>query len=233
MADSAFDSNKKGLLDFNLDTLDNILRAVSLNSPLIKMALLGSTAYFAGKKIAPYATRLLSPKLTKGQLSYDDMHPEEQKQLNKNIGLASAAAAILPTLIHNFDTSKPLWGYFQFPEKESFNKFTNNFFMPKTGSAFDIMDPMNAIPLSMAKETIMGHPMLTPMTKATSMEILNTFPNNDTVTGKNIIDRAVSSGIDFIKGGAIGAVTAFALGLPNPYSTALITGTLNTARNMV
>ena len=89
-------------------------------------------------------------------------------------------------------------------------------------------DPMQAIPLSTAKETILSHPTLTPMTKATSMEILNTFPTQSEVTSKNIIDRAVSSGIDFLKGGAFGAITAHALGLPNPYSTALITGTLNT-----
>ena len=224
---NSYRTPSKGLLDFNFDTLDNIIRTVSLNSPLLKMMLLGTGAYYAGKKLTPYATRLLSPKLTQGQRGYDDMYPEEQEALKKNIGIGAAALAVLPTLIHNFDTSKPLWGYAQFPEKESFHKFTKGWFQ-RTSSAFDPMDPMHAIPLSMAKDTIINHPALTPMTKATSLDILNTFPTNDVVTGKSVIDRAVSSGVDFIKGGAFGAITAYALGLPNPYSTALITGTLNT-----
>jgi hypothetical protein len=217
----------KGLLDFNFDTLDNTVRTVALNRPLLKMVLLGTGAYYAGKKLTPYAARLLSPKLTQGQRNYDDMYPEEQEALKKNIGLGAAALAILPTLVHNFDTKKPLWGYARFPDKDSFHKFTKGWFQ-RTSSAFDPLDPMQAIPLSMAKDTISNHPTLTPMTKATSLAILNTFPANDVVTGKSVIDRAVSSGVDFIKGGAFGAITAYALGLPNPYSTALLTGTLNT-----
>jgi hypothetical protein len=231
MSKDVFKTPSKGLLSFNLDTADNLIRTVSLNSPLLKMLLLGAGSYYAGKKLTPFAARLLSPALFKGQGSYDDMHPEEQKALKKSIGLGLAAMTVLPTAINNFDKNSPWFGYARFPEKESFHKFTNNWFR-KTSSAFNPFDDMQAIPLSMAKDTIMNHPTLTPMTKATSLDILNTFPSQDTVTGKNIIDRAVSSGIDFIKGGAFGAITAHALGLPNPYSTALITGTLNTIRNI-
>jgi hypothetical protein len=231
MSKDVFKTPSKGLLGFNLDKIDNVVRTLSLNSPLLKMILLGTGSYYAGKALTPFAARLLSPKLFKSQGSYDDMYPEEQEELKKNIGLGLAAMAVLPTAINNFDSKSPLFGYARFPEKESFHKFTNNWFK-KTSSAFNPFDDMQAIPLSIAKDTIMNHSTLTPMTKATSLDILNTFPENDSVTGKNVIDRAVSSGIDFIKGGAFGAITAHALGLPNPYSTALITGTLNTIRNI-
>lgn len=228
----------KGLLNFNFDTLDNITRALSLNSPLVKTILLGAGGYYAGKKMTPIVSRLLSPKLPQlsavmpgyGAYGYDDMPLEEQNSLAHNIGLITALTMATPTLVHNFDIHSPWLGYKKFPEKESYNKFINGIkgWFNKNSSAFDIMDPMQAIPLSTARETIMNHPTLTPMTKATSLSILNTFPEQSQITGKSLIDRAVSSGIDFALGGAAGAIAAHAIGLPNPYATALITGTLNT-----
>lgn len=237
----AFRGGSPGILNFNMDTLDNVLRAVSLNSPAIKMALFGTGAYFAGKALTPMAARLLSPsfKTLKNfpriqqlgeSIDYDEMYPEDQESLKSNFGGIAAALTILPTLIHNFDYKKPLLGYAQFPEKESYNNFLNGVktWLQKDNSALDLSDPMQAIPLSMAKDTIMSHPTLTPMTKATSMGILNTFPENSNINGKSVIDRAVSTGIDFLAGGALGAITAHAIGLPNPYTTGILTGTLNT-----
>jgi hypothetical protein len=230
MTKPTFRTPSKGLLNFNLDKADNILRLLSGNSPLIKMALLGTGAYFAGKAATPIIARLASPKLLPGDIGYDDMHPADQRYLKRNVGFTAAAIAALPTLIHNIDFKKKGWGLSQFPEKDSYNQFKDNIFkwFNKQSNAFNMMDPMQSIPLSMAKETIIGHSALTPMTKATSLSILNTFPEHSQVDSKSIIDRAVSSGIDFMVGGAAGAVTAHALGLPNPYTTAIITGALNT-----
>lgn len=224
--------DSRGLFGFNFDTLDNITRAISFNSPLAKALILGGTGFIAAKKAAPVLSSILSPSLRSTDRTFYDMPKAEQKSLSNLLGLTTAAALALPTVVNNFDKDSPWFGLKQFPEKQSYNDFMSSLkkiFLNKqsNGLGFNPYDPMQAIPLSTAKDTILSHPTLTPMTKATSLGILNTFPTNTQVTGKNIIDRAVSTGIDFLKGGAFGAITAYALGLPNPYSTAAITGTLN------
>lgn len=229
-----FKYQSKGL-NFNFDKLDNFFRTISLNSPALKAAILGTAAYFGGKAATPFISRLLSPKIPgmdiAGNQGYDDLYPEEQEDLKKNVGTIAAIIAAAPTLIHNFDTNSPGLGWIRFPYKASYKgpfheKLSSG--LSKKANLFNPVYSMQTIPLSMAKNTIINHNTLTPMTKATSLAILNTFPENSTVTGKNIIDRAVSSGIDFAIGAAGGAITAHALGLPNPYTTALITGTINT-----
>lgn len=206
-----------GLFNFNFNKLDNAVRKISLDKPWVKMLLLGIPSYFAGKAITPKMVGLLSPSINRATgidfSTFDQMKPEDQKFIKRLVGSTTALAAMAPTFINNIDLSgnKKYFGLNEFSPK-TLNKTAN----------FNPYNPMQVIPLSTAKESIINHPTLTPMTKATSYAILNTFPNNATVTGKDIVDRAVSSGISGACKFAAGFTAAHALGLPNPYTTAAI-----------
>jgi hypothetical protein len=143
------------------------------------------------------------------------MEPKDQKFIKRLVGGSMALAAMTPTVLSNIDFTgeKRHFGLSDYAPKQM-DKQANIGFNPGY--------PVNAIPLSTARSSIMDNPHLTPMTKATSCAILNTFPPQQNITGGDIINRAVQTGVSGATNFAIGAVTAHALGLPNPYTTALI-----------
>lgn len=206
---------REGYLNFNLGKIDDAIRKISFNKPWVKALLLGVPAYFVGKSLTPKLVGLISPTINKATgidlNSFNYMSPDDQKFIKRLVGAVSAAAVSAPTILHNIDFSgnKKYFGLNDFSPK-AIEKHAN----------IDIWDPMQAIPLSTAKDSIMAHPNLTPLTKATSYQILNTFPDSTNVTGKDIVDRAISTGISGATKFAFGALTARALGLPNPYTTA-------------
>lgn len=217
IADYIEDRKSKGYLNFNFGKLDDALRTMSFNKPWVKMLLLGIPSYFLGQKLTPNLVGLISPSLNKATgidfSTFNQMKPEDQKFIRRLVGSLSAVVAMTPTFLNNIDLSgnKKYLGLNEFSPK-TLNKTAN----------FNPYNPMQVIPLSTARESIINHPTLSPMTKATSCAILNTFPEHSTVTGKDIIDRAVSSGISGGLKFAAGSVAAHALGLPNPYTTAAI-----------
>jgi hypothetical protein len=215
---------KEGYLNFNLGKLDDAIRKLSFNKPWVKALFLGIPSYFVGKALTPKLVGLVSPAINKATgidlNSFQYMSPDDQKFIKRLVGGAFATAAMAPTVLHNIDFSgnKRHFGLSDFSPKTI--EKNANFGMNPMQPAFNPYDPMQAIPLSTARESIMNNPGLTPMTKATSCAILNTFPSNTAVTGKDVVDRAISTGISGATNFAFGALTAHALGLPNPYTTA-------------
>jgi hypothetical protein len=220
--------NIEGWFSGNFAKLDNFMRKVSLNSPLIKMGILGTAGYFGGKAVAPWISRLLSPNIPRVTVdaygnpvttvdSWETMDEESREIARRDAGLLLAGLLTAPTLINNLHFGKPLAGLATFPYKG----------IEKNNSAWAI--PYNpSMPVSYAKDVISDSNMLLPSVKATALSILDTFPNNTQVDSPSIINKAIDTGIDALKGGALGFVTAKALGLPNPMVTAGIFAGINT-----
>lgn len=206
-----------GFLNFNFGKLDDAVRKISFNKPWVKALLLGVPSYFIGKSLTPKLVGLLSPTINKATGidfgSYNYMTESDQNRIKRIVGSLSAIAAMTPTIVHNIDFTgnKKYFGLNDFSPKQ-LHKNAN----------FDPFNPMHAIPLSTARHSIMTNPALTPMTKATSCAILDSFPQNTQITGKDVVDQAVSTGISGALKFAAGAVAAHAIGLPNPYTTAAI-----------
>ena len=224
---------KNGLFNWNFDKVDDFIRTVSFNSPLVKMGLLGTAGYFGGRALAPWVTRILSPNVpgvTKDKNgkpvdtvdSWETMSDEEKEETKSTHGWIAAGLLAAPTLLFNLNFKKPFWGLGQFPDKH----------LEKNNSAWAInsqpFESTPTLPVNYARDVIMSTPDLNPSTKATALGILDAFPSNAQVSSPSIIDKAISTGIDAAKGGALGFVTAKALGLPNPMVTAGIFAGINT-----
>lgn len=222
----------KSALDFSLDGIDNFFRTISFNSPLVKMGILGVPAFFLGRKLAPAVTRLLSPNLSKlpdvaqeglaGLDSWEDMPEEDQRFTANTIGGLTAAAFVLPTLINNFDQNRPWLGFKEFTPKK----------LEKTESGFGAVNynpfsNMPTIPVQGAINYLQANPMMPPTIQNASINLLQAFPTTANVSNTDIVNKAVSTGKDALAGGALGFVTAKALGLPNPWVTAGIFAGIN------
>ena len=222
---------KDGMFNWNFDKLDNVVRAATFNSPLVKMGLLGALGYFGGRKLAPTITRVISPHIpgvmkdSQGNPintadSWSTMNEKDQNDLRNTMGWGLAGLLAAPTLLNNLNFKEPLWGLGQFSSKH----------LEKNNSAWAIPpDPFAeapTLPVNYARDVIMSSPDLKTEVKATALGVLDAFPANAQVTSSSIIDKAIETGWDAVKGGAVGFVTAKALGLPNPLVTAGIFGGL-------
>lgn len=232
--DSGIRKPNKGLFDTNLAALDDFIRAVSLNSPLIKMGLLGVPAYYAGKALAKPLTRMLSPQLDKLKgVKRDDMSAidpwqymskEERESTASTMGSLLAAMVTIPTLINNLDFDKEWWGLKSFSPKDGIGK---------EGSALDYPIGMHdlfnppTINTSQALGVIQTSPLLTQPTRTAAVDLINSLPPGVRVNHQDIVNTAVEQGKDALYGGALGFVTAKALGLPNPLVTAGIFAGIN------
>ena len=223
---------KNGLFNWNFDKVDNFMRSVSLNSPLVKMGILGTVGYFGGRALAPVVTRILSPNVpgvTTDQWgrpvntmdSWSTMNDKDRNDMRNMMGWGLAGLLAAPTLINNLNFKKPFWGLNKFPAKH----------LEKNNSAWVIPSQPFAdeptLPVGYARDVITSSPDLKTSVKATALGILDAFPQNAQVSSSSIIDKAIATGADALKGGAVGFVTAKALGLPNPLVTAGILGGLN------
>lgn len=232
MSEKSNINKTKSSLDFSLDGIDNFLRTISFNSPLVKMGILGVPAFFLGRKLAPTATRLLSPNLNKlpetaqmgvGALdSWDDMTDEDQRFTANTIGGLTAAAFILPTLVNNFDENKPWFGLKEFSPK-SIEKTESGF----GAVSYNPFTAMPTVPVQGAINYLQTNPVMAPPIQHASINLLQSFPSNASVNNTDIVKQAVSTGKDALTGGALGFVTAKALGLPNPWVTAGIFASIN------
>jgi hypothetical protein len=147
------------------------------------------------------------------------MSPSEQLFTKRMLGLGLSTAVTLPTLLNNLSFNKEWFGLKQFEKKSSaldpFPSMTQSMFNPPTVQA------------NMALDSIANNNTLPMSVKETSMRILGSFSPKENISNQDIINRAVSTGIDAVKGGAVGFVTAKALGLPNPWVTAGIMAGIN------
>jgi len=87
-----------------------------------------------------------------------------------------------------------------------------------------------ALPLDQCKDLINHNPMLEPYVKGQALALLDSFnaPPTQPINGGNLIGQAIATGQSAATGLAVGWLTAKALGLPNPKSTAILGAVANT-----
>ena len=238
----------------NLGKVDDFAKKLMFNSPLVRAGLLGTAGWFAGRYATPWvfntANKILPwsvlPKIDKDAYGRPILNEEDAKWA----GGLTAAALGLASLIPEFDTKRPWWGFKTFRKKSSADvpytysmyKKANMYGMMPVGMppptmgmmpALPYMNAMNnpymqpALPLGTAREMIAGNATMSPATRMGAMDVLNAMPNQDPaapVTGSSIIDTAVKNGLSALGDAAIGYVTANALGLSNPAGIARMTG---------
>lgn len=220
------ESGRLKLENINLAKIDDFFRKISFNKPWVKALMFGIPAYYGGKALAPLVATLLSPHL--GKLDkrlgseFADMRPEDQQFLRRVTGSMAAILAAAPTVVSNIDFtgSKPWLGLNNFAPKT----------VEKEASMLPPMQPFNSIPAYKAQNMLTQHPGLTPLTRMATSSLVGTFPGNQQLTGGSIINRAIKTGYDAMAGGALGFLTAHALGLPNPLVTAGIAAGINAFR---
>ena len=238
----------------NLGKVDDFTKKLMFDSPLVRAGLLGTVGWFAGRYATPWVFNTVNkilpwsmlPKIDKDAYGRPILNEEDAKWA----GGLTAAALGLASLIPEFDTKRPWWGFKTFRKKSSADVLYN-YRMSKKANMYGMlpigmpqptmgmmptlpyMNAMNnpymqpALPLGTAREMIAGNTTMNPATRMGAMDVLNAMPNQDPstpVTGSSIIDTAVKNGLSALGDAAIGYVTANALGLSNPAGIARMTG---------
>lgn len=199
-------ADTRGNLDFTLRTPVKIFRNLTFNSPLVGAGALGLLAGGIGYKLAPYIDRILSPKFGGGRY-YDDLSEDQRKKRKLLWGTGAGLLTAMGFLSTQYTPDRPWNGM------KTYAPMT----IPKHAS-FD------GLRLDDCSRLIMSNDDLTREQKENSLRLLNSFdaPPQTVVTGNNLVGQAIGSGITAATGAAVGFLTAKALGLPNPRSTAIL-----------
>lgn len=197
----------------SLKWLTKGVRIASLGSPLIGAAELGALGWWLGNKYGHKIQRLVSPKSFSGDPDLDPEYdtPEERKDRNKAWGWGLGGLGALAFLAANYRPNEPGNGLLVY------NPMTKEASLP-------------ALTLDDSRAMIMSNPGLDPAQRAMSMGLLNTFnaPPTTPITGTDLVGQAIDTGMSAAFGAAVGYLTANALGLPNPRSTAILGAVTNT-----
>lgn len=213
-------STPKGwLTDKTLEGPAKLWRTVTFNSPLVGAAILGGTTALAGWHLSPWIDRIISPKFSEDdqqasddQQSWEYMSSEERRDKRKTNaiwgGLLGTMAALAPVVT----TKKPYLGLLSYGPMHKNNNM------------------WGAIPIGAGMDMINNNHELSDAAKLSSLALLGSFnaPPTATVTGNDLIGQAIGTGISAAKGAAVGFMTAKALGLSNPGSTAILGAVTNT-----
>ncbi len=213
---------KKGFLSgVTLEGPNKALRAVSMGSPLVRAALVGGAGYLGTRLASPYLMKYTAPMLL-GQ-NAEDLSEEERQELTKWLSIAGGAVGLGLPLASDIDPGQPWWGLKKFKP------------MIRKTESFDFNNEMDAIPLGYAKESILANPRISPMTKSTSLMMLNAFdaPASTPITFDDVVQGAVETGMSALKGGAVGFLTAKVLGLSKPMTAVGIGAATSAAFNIL
>lgn len=207
-----------GVTNFNLGELNKALRTVSLGSPVVQSLLLGGglglAGYYGGPWLTKQLVRLTSPRFANRIDELDQYTTKEdlaeQRKMWGWLGVLGGTALGLGV---HFSPNAPGYGLLQFAP------------MQKTTSA-----GWDAIPLYQGLQLINDNPGLSPEMKLQASTLLTSFnaPPTATVTGNDLVGQAIATGQSAVTGLAVGYLTAHALGLPNPSSTAILGAVANT-----
>ena len=220
-----------GYLNFTLRPVTKAWRTATFNSPLVGAAVLGGglglLGYHYAPKLSKFVNRITSPLFGGGQQEEDDQDDMPwSKADRRSFGLTLGGLGALGVLAGAFSTSSPGFGLLQYnpmSKTSSSNYITKNP-LYKTANVLD------SISLKDAADLIKSDPNLGLGTKLDSLALLNSFstPPTTQITGGDIVGQAIATGKDAMVGGALGFVTAKALGLRNPSSTAILGAVANT-----
>jgi hypothetical protein len=217
MTEEGYPSNapEKGWLQGkNLGWLTKGLRIASLGSPLVGAAEVGALGWWLGNKYGHKIQRLVSPKSFKGDPDVDPDYdtPEERKERNSVWGWGLGGLGALAFLAANYRTNAWDKGMLTYSP------------MSKESSGWD------SLTLEDSKALIMSNPDLNYDQRMMSLSLLNTFNSSPTtpINGPTLVGQAIDTGLSAATGAAVGYLTANALGLPNPRSTAILGAVTNT-----
>ena len=238
-----------GWLNQNLGGLNKGFRTITANSPIAGVGLtglgLGALGYYAAPWLDRKMKRLFSPAMGGQQAQeeddeYDYRSPEEIADSRKfwMWGLGGTGALLAAAM--NYDASKPWYGFKSYtpmtttpstttPTPPSNNQMTTTA-RPATGGMQHTASAWNDMTLGQGMTLLEQNHDLTPEMRMQSMMLLNSFnaPPSATVTGNDLVGQAIATGQSAATGLAVGYITARALGLPNPKSTAILGAVTNT-----
>lgn len=197
--------------NWNLGKIDDTFRTITVN-PLIRSlmigGLIGGGTWLAGPMIG---------RLSRSMFGTPQQHDEYGNPVDitasdrRNLALLTGLGAAGLSAAVSFDSKRPFWSLWKYPEKRS--PYATQ---PIQKKAY-VYGREDLIPLSMAKETILGNPKLTNEMKARSLDVLNMFPEQkQSVNSYDIVNKAVQTGLSGLTGYALGYVTASAIGLKDP-----------------
>jgi len=214
----------------------------TLGQPLIGAAYTAAALGFLGYKTAPWFTkqfaRLASPMLSedeKRELNTPDelKSPADVKKERRTWAGVLAALGALGVIGLNYRPNAPDKGLFSYAPLEKAapappaEKPAPPAGIPKTNS-FPMAPGM--LPLGQCVDMINSNPNLEPYMKGQALTLLDSFnaPPMQPINGGNLVGQAIATGQSAATGLAVGWLTAKALGLPNPKSTAILGAVANT-----
>ena len=184
--------------NWDLGKIDDTFRKVTVN-PLIRSlmigGLIGGGTWLAGPMIG---------RLSRSMLGTQQQHDEYGNPVDitasdrRNLALLTGLGAAGISAAMSFDSKRPFWSLWKYPEKRS------PYAQPMQKTAY-VYGREDLIPLNMAKETILSNPKMTNEMKARSLDVLNMFPEQkQSVNSYDIVNKAVQTGQPDVTGYAPG-----------------------------
>lgn len=230
----------------NTRKISDFARKITFNSPIIGASMLAVPTYFGAKWAAPYIIKGVDNLFLGGQAYQYDANGKPILEEGDDAFAAGVTAAGVGTLalLPHFDRKRKGWGLFSYaPKKTDAEKAAETPVMnyqPPTqptspppaakntntdnmNKSANFIGPDEMIPIGDARQYIAANNNLSPVTRAEAMGILNAIPapTPDTnISGGDILNAAVKTGMSALGDAAIGYVTASALGLKNPLTVA-------------
>ena len=237
--DPRISAGSPGLLSgVNLKIPTLAWRAATFGQPLVGAAYVAAALGLAGYKAGPWLTRTLAKRLSPSlsgkpgdQLAEDlaQASAEDESEQRRTWGGILAALGALGTIGLNWRSGAPGNGLFSYAPMVSSARRGG---APVSGIAKtnSMPDLSPSLPLGHCINQIYSNPELEPYVKEEALTLLHSFnsPPEQPINGGNLIGQAIATGQSAARGMAVGWLTAQALGLPNPRSTAILGAVANT-----
>lgn len=246
MAGNSTSAGTSGLLDVGMKVPTLAWQVGTLGQPLIGAAYVAAALGYLGYKTGPWFTkkfaRLTSPFLSAEERKElntptEKKPAEDVKKERKTWAGVLAALGALGVIGLNYRPNAPDKGLFSYapmhvPPKESPPAANTTVSQPAAGIPKNDNFPMpqGTLPLGQCVDMINSNPNLEPYMKGQALTLLDSFnaPPMQPINGGNLIGQAIVTGQSAATGLAVGWLTAKALGLPNPKSTAILGAVANT-----
>lgn len=206
-------------------------RALTFNSPLVGAAVLGGGLGLLGYHFAPKLSKLfnrITSPIFGGKAEDENEEVPWSKSDRRDFGITLGSLGALGILAGSFSPDSPGYGVLQYdPMDKRESAGENPIHNPLHKEAVGLFD---SISLGDAADLIKSDPNMDVGTKLDALSLLSSFdaPPTTQVNGGNIVGQAIATGKDAAFGGALGFLTAKAIGLPNPKSTAILGAISNT-----
>ena len=211
--EDAWETKSNGWMSHTLYRPINWFRKATFNKPWVGAGLIALLSGALGYKYGPYIDRLLSPRL--GFNSDYDLDEGPSTARKVAWGTGTGVLAGLSFLGAHYDPNRKYYGLHEYAPMR----------MNKTASLSNY-----GLPIETSERMIWNNHELSPEQKGNALTLLHSFdaPPQTQITGNSLVGQAIATGLSAAKGAAVGFMTAKALGLPNPQSTAILGAMSNT-----